>query len=203
MDVFRFLRGGKEANADPVAQGVLGVLAATDPKETVGQFTERLKTAGIITAQATDDDEEMQDEEEVQGEEDEKTQDEEEEEVQGEEEEDEEAQGDDDDEITQSASSAKRIEAIITSKDARGREALAQNLAFTTDMPVKTALATLRAAPKAGKSLPERMKDNPNPKLRDEAAGGAQKSEVQETVDFMMAARDKKNGGVRKKGKAA
>lgn len=43
-----------------------------------------------------------------------------------------------------------RIKAITTSGDAQGREALAQHLAFETELPADAAIAALKAAPKAG-----------------------------------------------------
>lgn len=41
-----------------------------------------------------------------------------------------------------------RIKAIVRSDEAKGREALANHLAFETDMPAEAAVATLKAAPK-------------------------------------------------------
>lgn len=57
------------------------------------------------------------------------------------------------DEDKESARNPKaRIKAIIQSKQAKGRRALAEHLAFNTDLSVKAAKETLKASPRSGKS---------------------------------------------------
>lgn len=55
----------------------------------------------------------------------------------------------------QAAKAAKdRVTAIVTSPEAKGREAMAQHLALNTDMPTDAAIATLKAAPEGTKASP-------------------------------------------------
>lgn len=104
------------------------------------------------------------------------------------EDEDSEAEGDDedvdaeDDEEDQPPASKKkatgergRIQAILTSPLAAGREDLAQHLAFNTASSPKAAFGILKAAPKAGKaaSLRSRMAAEGNPNIKQGSGKGA------------------------------
>jgi signal peptide peptidase SppA len=61
-----------------------------------------------------------------------------------------------------------RIKGIMTSDEAKGRESLAEHLAFNTDMSVDDAVATLKASPKA--ATPEPAKDKAEDKGGDDKA---------------------------------
>lgn len=63
---------------------------------------------------------------------------------------DEDAEDEDDKETAKASGERARISAILTSKAAAGREALAQHLALSTNLSAKQAIATLKASPKAG-----------------------------------------------------
>lgn len=76
------------------------------------------------------------------------------------------------------ASVKDRIKAIVRSDEAKGREDLANHLAFETDMPAEAAVAALKAAPKGGEASDLARLDARAPSfaLGGDAGRGAKKS---------------------------
>ena len=73
---------------------------------------------------------------------------------------------------TPDARERKRIEAIVTSPHAKGRDELARHFAFRTDMPADAALAALKDASSASGTLSQRMVSAAQPSVAPAAGGG-------------------------------
>ena len=159
------------------ADAMLQMLQEADANEPVKAVMARMAKAGLIEAQdPEEEDEELQDEEneeeaEGEGDEEEAEGEDNEEEAEGEEE-DEEAEGDEDDKSARTAAGQKRrIAAILNASEAKGREALANHLAFSTDMSPTAAIRALKTAPKGARNgaLADRMKQEGNPSIGNDA----------------------------------
>jgi signal peptide peptidase SppA len=96
-----------------------------------------------------------------------------------------------------------RTAAIMTSDEAKGREALASHLAHNTDMTAEMAIATLKVSPKAGAEktdpLGNAMKDIDHPDLKPD--GGEKKGTSQERVSEMLSIFNRATGRDEKEAK--
>ena len=127
------------------------------------------KISAKAQAKAEDTEEDLEDEEELDDEDTDADGDDEETDASTEEEEDS-AEGDDDEEeaeddeekpVTKRASGERgRIAAILNSRHAKGRSALAKHLALNTGMSAKAAAGILKAAPKATGTAPAKASAN-------------------------------------------
>ncbi|MDF1627025.1 MAG: S49 family peptidase [Parvibaculaceae bacterium] len=105
----------------------------------------------------------------------------------------EDAEEDDDEKEEASAASRERqrISAILTSKEAKGREGMAQKLAFETKMSAKSARGLLAAAPKGGDSFATRMAREKPAATGSDAAGDGKQSRLAQKVARRVAALNK------------